>query len=152
MIRERVDIHGKVRPMEPREQITALQIPAEEVGLLREAPIRRWLTGQELWDRKFSRTAVKVVKQRKNIEETAEKLLETARELGLVLAHEDRGLQVGDPQLPPKTTNNASFATSKRGVVDGERRYGPLDLEDERPPPTAIAKRKDTVRHLTLYR
>jgi len=49
-----------------------------------------------------------------------------------VLAHEGHGLRVGDPQMPPRTTTNTSFVSSKRGFVDGER------LEDERPPPTAI--------------
>lgn len=146
MIRERVNIHGKVRPMEPRDQIPALQIPAEEVGLIKEAPIRKWLTGQDLWDKRFRRSAEKVTKQRRKMEQTAEKLLETAREQGLVLTHEGHGLRATGPQMPPRTISNISMVSSRRGFVDSERRYGPLDLDDERPPPTAIAKRKDTVR------
>lgn len=143
MIRERVDIHGKVRPMEPTDKIPALQIPAEEVGLIKEAPVRRWLAGQEIWDKKYSRETEKVVKQRKKIEEKANTMLASARERGLVLSHESSG----EPQMPPRTTSSTSVASSKRGFVNTERRWGPLDLEDERPPPTAIAKRRDTVSH-----
>ena len=48
MIRERVDIHGVVRPMEPKEEIEALNIPPQEIGIIKEAPVMRWLAGQEL--------------------------------------------------------------------------------------------------------
>jgi len=47
-------------------------------------------------------------------------------------------------------TSLASLAAV--GVIDVERRWGPLDLEDEHPPPTAIAHRRDTPEALALLR
>ncbi|PIL36933.1 hypothetical protein GSI_00623 [Ganoderma sinense ZZ0214-1] len=52
-IRERVNPLGKVRPMEPPDQLLALRIPPSEIGLIKEGPVRRWLAGQEAWDKRF---------------------------------------------------------------------------------------------------
>ena len=80
MIRERVDVSGIVRAMEPAEEIEALRMPPQEIGLIKERPVRRWLEGQEAWDKKFKHTVEQVLRKRKHYEEKAERLLRHARE------------------------------------------------------------------------
>lgn len=64
MIRERISVTGVVRPMEPMEQINALNLDKEDIGLIKEAPVKRYLAGRAIWDRKFKRTYIKVQKER----------------------------------------------------------------------------------------
>ena len=143
MIRERIDIHGAVRDMEPRGEIPALQMKCEELGLIKEAPALRWLEGQELWDKRFKRSAKRVLRNREKVKAKAKKMLDNARSQGLLLSHENA----------PVVSNLRAEAMQRRGssrdTIDGiiqeDRRWGPLDLDDENPPPSAIAKRRDTV-------
>lgn len=134
MIRQRVDIHGRVRQMEAIEDVPCLQLHPDEIGLLREAPARRWQDGQQLWDEKFKSVAKRVQKRRKKHEEEYLKMLDRARELGL--RHVDSRRSTG--------TDGSSSGTGV-GIIQNERRWGPLDLGDENPPPSAIAARRDTV-------
>lgn len=162
MVRERVDIHGQVRSMEPQEDIPALCVKPHTVGVIKEGPVRRWYEGQSEADRKFERTAQRIVKRRKKVEDHVERMLQEAREAGFVLAHENSGGQdqgemngstQGEPSEPRRkaivrvssgqsgmSTNTASSSVR----IDEHRRYGPLDLVGEKPPPSAIAGRRDT--------
>ncbi|EPQ59012.1 alpha/beta-hydrolase [Gloeophyllum trabeum ATCC 11539] len=145
MIRERVDIHGKVRAMEPREEVEALKLKPSEIGVIKEDPCRRWLTGQELWDKKFRRQAIGVVRRRRKYEARAEEMLANARAQGLQLAEDGSvvNLAVSPSRLsiPPEHRE-----------MQSERRWGPLDLERETPPPSAICKRRDTPEALALIK
>lgn len=115
MKRERVDIFGAVRPMEPKDQIAALQIPPSEIGLIKEGPVKRWQTGQEQWDQKFKRRAKKVALKRKHYEEKAARLLEHAREQGLQLRHEQHAEMIRRPStVSYNSTHN----------FEHERRWG----------------------------
>lgn len=73
MIRERVNIHGHVRVMEAVEKIEALNIPVCQIGIIKEAPLRRWLEGQEMWDTNYKRAAKRVIRSRRKVEVKAEK-------------------------------------------------------------------------------
>lgn len=135
MIRERVDVHGRVRQLEPMEDIPSLQIPSDQMGLLREAPARRWLSGQEAWDRRYKTVGKRVeVGRRKNIKKY-NRILERAKELGFVHT----------PNACRPTHENVDVDAEKDDVIQMDRRWGPFDLDDEDPPPSAIAARKDTV-------
>lgn len=136
MLRERVDVRGHVRPMEPKDDIPCLKISANDVGLLREAPARRWLSGQQEWDEKFKSTARRVEKQRKRNEVKYQKLISRARELGLVHS----------PSMGHRTNTMSTLEDDENGKIQRDRRWGPLDLDDENPPPSAIVARNDTVR------
>jgi len=146
--------------MEPAEEIPALRIPPSQVGLIKEAPVRRWHRGQELWDGRFKRQSKKVAKKRKKLEEKAENIIRRVTRQGLVVNTEEGETQVpreqaggsgGEqdeirPEAEPfrrSTSNRSVFSVA--GVIDENRRFGPLDLDDENPPPSAIAKRRDTV-------
>lgn len=146
MLRERVDVFGHIRPMEPKEDVEALNMKPQEIGIIKEAPVKRWLRGQEMWDQKYKRTAHGVLKKRRHYEEKAERLLRNARDQGLVLEHESR------PQVGRLNTGRTSLSANSIGGIDQDRRWGPLDLHDEFPPPSAIAARRDTVRTLVLSR
>ncbi|KAH8106038.1 alpha/beta-hydrolase [Cristinia sonorae] len=143
MIRERVDIFGRVRPMEPRGDVQALQIPPGQIGLIKEAPVRRWLAGQEIWDVKFKRSAMKVALKRKHYEEKAARLLNHAREQGLILSHDHH---------PHPYHSNSTASINGTHDIGHERRWGPFDIDGEQPPPSAIAGRRDTREAVALMK
>lgn len=152
MIRERVDVHGVVRPMEAPEECAVLRIRPEEVGLLKEGPLNKWWSGQKEWDAKFKRSAARAQRKRTKNEAVAKRILENAREQGLLLVHES--LTAGPPPLqPPRLTSNMSTLSSfsRPGRIDNDRRWGPLDLEHENVPLSAIANRRDTVSFSDTY-
>jgi len=158
MLRERVDIHGRIRPMEPVEEIPALRIPFSQVGLIREAPVRRWLHGQAMWDEQFKRRSKKVYEKRKKFEEKAEQIIRDATRQGLVVGEErttpeQTGGDDGERnEVRPMVGRGKSSRMSVKGMIDENRRFGPLDLDDENPPPSAIAKRRDTVSLIIHFR
>lgn len=166
MLRERVDVHGKIRPMEPVEEIPILRIPPGQIGLIKEAPVRRWLLGQGIWDERFKARPKKIFRKRKEFDEKAEEILRHATRQGLTVNTEE-----GDPRSsreqpgggdrdeqsevplklePQRRQKSSRSALTTTGVVDEDRRFGPLDLEDENPPPSAIARRRDTVSRTTV--
>ncbi|KAF5387616.1 hypothetical protein D9615_000559 [Tricholomella constricta] len=143
MIRERVDISGVSRPMEPPEEIPALNIRPGQVGLIKEAPTRRWLDGQEQWDKRFKRSAKRAIKRRVRLEAKAERILDNARLQGLIISGET---------TPQEKSTSIGLQHNKPDRIQDDRRWGPLDLDDERPPPSAIAKRRDTPEALALLK
>ncbi|KAJ3739568.1 hypothetical protein DFH05DRAFT_1513838 [Lentinula detonsa] len=150
MIRERVDIRGVTRDMEPREDITCLQIKPSQIGLIKEAPCTRWSEGQQKWDIVFAREAKKVLRHRIKIERKVQNMLDNARDQGLLLVGES---DVTDrAQARNASTERSTSANPKDGTIRDDRRWGPLDLDDERPPPSAIAKRRDTPESLALIK
>jgi hypothetical protein len=141
MIRERVDIHGEVRPMEPKGEVTALRVRPEEVGIIKEAPLNKWWSGQKEWDKRYRRKAEKVVKQRRCNQTKAKKFMAAARDQGLLLEHEMPPLS----QLHRLASDMSTPSTREIGKIQSDRRWGPLDLDNENVPPSAIANRRDTV-------
>ena len=138
MIRERVDLHGKVRSMEPKEDIAALQLRPSEIGIIKEEALLKWLAGQEEWDRRFKDCAMKIIKKRKFYEMKADSMIKSA--ISSIRESDDLA---GRPTV--ERSSSAVRGTLPRRVIQEDRRWGPLDLADERPPPTAIAARRDTV-------
>lgn len=133
MIRERVSVLGIPRPMEPASEMPS--IPTEQVGLIKEAPVRRWLNGLDEWDHKFSHTAKKVRKERERNEVEARVILDS-----FVKEQEESG--VGASIIGETGNKGAQWVE--------EKRYGPLDLSGEFPPPSAICGRRDTVKFLFI--
>ncbi|KAI0082430.1 alpha/beta-hydrolase [Panus rudis PR-1116 ss-1] len=148
MIRERVDVFGCIRAMEPQGDIQALRIPINQIGIIKEEPVRRWLTGQEKWDKKYKTSALKAERRRKYYERKAAALVEHARKQGLTLARD------GTPTATRRGSREtvASVAGSSLGDVRQDRRWGPFDLDGEQPPPSAIAGRRDTREAVALYK
>lgn len=117
MLRERVDIFGRVRPMEAREDIAALQLKPQSIGIIKEAPVVRWLTGQDKWDKKYKHKAHKVIKHRRKYEEKAERLLQHAFEQGVI--HES----VSRPVVN-RSHSHRSTASVASGTIEHDRRWG----------------------------
>lgn len=138
MIRQRVDIRGRVRNMEPQDQVEALKVQPGQVGIIKQAPALRWAKGQDAWDVEFKASAERVIKRRKKLEAKYQTILEHAREKGLVL--KDEYTPPGHERAPTSSSNEG-----KDGTIQEDRRWGPLDLDDENPPPSSIVKRRDTV-------
>ncbi|KAL1700195.1 hypothetical protein EV121DRAFT_214712 [Schizophyllum commune] len=147
MIRERVDVKGFTRPMEPEAEIPALQLKPHEIGLIREEPAIRWHEGQKKWDKRYRKRAHKVVQKRKRMEAKAAELIERAKAQGLEFQVNDRPSHVRQDS----GASRASVRTTD-GVIQEDRRWGPLDLDEENPPPSAIAGRRDTHESLALLR
>lgn len=127
--------------MEPADEIPALNIKPCEVGIIKEAPSRRWLDGQTQWDETYKHAALRVMKKRQHYEAKVERLLKDARRQGLVMVRD-----------APKPTNarvsssaSVNSSMTATGTIQPDRRWGPLDLADEHPPPSAICHRHDTV-------
>lgn len=145
MIRERVDVKGFTRPMEPEVEIPALQLKPHEIGLIREEPAIRWHEGQKKWDKRYRKRAHKVVQNRKRMEARAAELIERAKAQGLEFQVNDRPSHVRQDS----GASRASVRTTD-GVIQEDRRWGPLDLDEENPPPSAIAGRRDTVSRYSI--
>jgi hypothetical protein len=82
MIRQKVDRHGNIFPLESAESLDALKLAPEEIGVIKPGPVRKWLAAKNEWDTKFSKERKRVKKQR-------------AREIAM-------GYQTfGDGEVPP---------------------------------------------------
>jgi hypothetical protein len=64
MIRQRVDRHGVIYPHAPATSLPALQLPPEQVGVIKPGPVRKWLAAKKEWDRKYAREKRQVQKTR----------------------------------------------------------------------------------------
>ncbi len=139
MIRERVDVRGQIRPMEPEHEMQALQLPPEEMGTFKEGPVSRYLTGQALWAKRFHKEEKRVAKRRAKNEAKAEQILRRAAERGLLGPGGARG--AAEP-----------YDSGSKSTWTETARIGPTDLAGETPPPSAIAGRRDTEESLALLR
>ena len=92
MIRQRVDRHGNIFPLGPQSSLPALQMSANEVGVIKPGPVLKWMNAKKSWDSKFAKEKRRVQKQR--VEEMA------------------KGYQgFGDDEVPPP-----SALAGKRGL------------------------------------
>lgn len=141
MIRERVDIRGKIRPLEEAELLQALQLQQDEIGVVKEGAVKRYLTGQTKWDDKFKKEAKRVAKRRAKNEDRVKVMLDQAAKEGLL------------NELPQ--AEDHEVAEGEDDQTDGWAdlvRLGPLALKGETPPPSAIAGRRDTGESVELLR
>lgn len=124
MIRERVNVFGQVRHMEPKEEIEALNIPARHVGIIKEEPVKRWLEGQEEWDKKYRKYALQAIHDREHYEKKFSALIDRARAQGLELVHDERQ---GPSQYRARRASTVSqHSMISLGEVVSDRRYGKI--------------------------
>lgn len=161
MVRERVSITGVVRPLEPVSEIPCLQIKPEDLGVIKEGPVKRYLAGKALWDKKFKRAYKRVDKERehhlhRSMREETSRIKRRVKDAAL---HTVRS-RPGEQQKPndvrpeseirrtdsPEPMSNGKKDSKGKGRSDGEddRFEGIWQLHGERPPPSSIAARKDT--------
>ena len=64
MIRQRIDRHGNVFPLDPPSSLPALQMSSNEIGVIKPGPVQKWMEAKKQWDTKYAREKRKVQKQR----------------------------------------------------------------------------------------
>ncbi|KAF1349660.1 hypothetical protein BDV97DRAFT_352115 [Delphinella strobiligena] len=55
MIRQRVDRHGFIYPLQPPAEIPALHIDRNLIGVIKPGPVRKWITKKADWDHRFAK-------------------------------------------------------------------------------------------------
>ncbi|MCJ1377508.1 hypothetical protein MMC17_000603 [Xylographa soralifera] len=64
MIRQRVDRHGRIYPLGSHSSLPALQMSANEIGVIKPGPVLKWLNAKQVWDKKYAHEKRRVQKQR----------------------------------------------------------------------------------------
>lgn len=64
MIRQRVDRHGNIYPLEPASTLPGLQVPTNEIGVIKPGPVLRYTEATKKWNSKFAKEKRKVQNQR----------------------------------------------------------------------------------------
>ncbi|KAI0050776.1 alpha/beta-hydrolase [Auriscalpium vulgare] len=148
MIRERVSTHGVIRPLEDESELPALHVPPDVIGTLSERAIRRYLTGKEKSDKKYSMTIKHIAKHRqRNLERAKQDMFHHISQLQHYL---DRSQEAEAESQAG--AGNAS--TLREGLLMGTPTWSlawALD-GDERPPPSSIVARRDTEEAIKLAR
>lgn len=142
MVRERVDVRGVVRDLEAPEELAALQLSPAQVGVIKEGPIKRFLEGMRLADRRYAKLHERIRQERVEHVRSAEtqeskRLRAALQRLGSTRRHELEQLDEGD--------------AGEDDLEDLLRLRGPWALS-ERPPPSSVVGRKDTAEALRLAR
>ncbi|KAL2403986.1 AB hydrolase superfamily protein C4A8.06c [Exophiala dermatitidis] len=64
MVRQRVDRHGMTYPLAHVQDLPALQLRPDEVGVVKPGPVRKWLEARKRWDAKYASVSIRVRKER----------------------------------------------------------------------------------------
>ncbi|KAI1758072.1 alpha/beta-hydrolase [Xylaria castorea] len=64
MIRQRVSRHGVIRHLEPAPELPGCTLDPNEVGVIKQGPVKKWLEARRQWDNRFGTTRTKVHKKR----------------------------------------------------------------------------------------
>jgi hypothetical protein len=147
MIRERVSTHGAIRPLEPEDELLALQVAPELIGTLSERIVQRYVVGKERSDKKFARTIKRIEKQRlKNLDRASRDMNQHIAALHYYLDRESKAAaRDGEGAGANGVTGDAPTAQPNWNMAWA------LD-EDERPPLSSIVARRDTEEALKVAR
>jgi acetyl esterase/lipase len=63
MLRQRIDRHGVIHNLAPESELAALQLPRDQIGVVKEGPVKKWLEQRAKWDKKYSRDLKKTREQ-----------------------------------------------------------------------------------------
>jgi hypothetical protein len=164
MIRERVSIHGVIRPLEPRAALGALTLPPELIGVVSELAARRYIDGRTLFDHKF-RTQIKQIQRvrQKNLARARKDTLKGLPTLQTMLFQDDDAERAQHGQSAGKDKHRAERPEKRRedartlrdglfAASAGSWTWAWALDEDERPPPSSIAARRDTDEARSLAR
>lgn len=160
MIRERVSTQGVIRPLEPDDELPALQVPPDLIGALSERALRRYVDGKERFDKKFSSTIKHIAKQReRNLKQGSQ---DTHRRITQLQHYLEREREAAGGPSQPSTPrlDNSQGKNQEQGTGVGEgllKASASWSLAwaldgDERPPPSSIVARRDTEEALELAR
>lgn len=54
MIRQRVDRHGLIYPLEPAHQLPGCQMDSADIGVIKEGPVKKWMQAKQIWDKRYA--------------------------------------------------------------------------------------------------
>jgi len=64
MIRQRVDRHGIISPLEPESELPGCTLSPSEIGVVKAGPVKKWMTAKREWDTKYASAKRRVQRQR----------------------------------------------------------------------------------------
>lgn len=64
MIRQRIDRHGRIYPLAPKEELVALNMPVADIGVPKSGPVNKYMKASQEWNTRFSKQKIKIQKQR----------------------------------------------------------------------------------------
>ncbi|TVY85323.1 AB hydrolase superfamily protein [Lachnellula suecica] len=64
MIRQRIDRHGNTYHLEHESELPGCNVPASEIGVIKQGPVKKWMAAKREWDTKFASSKRRVQKQR----------------------------------------------------------------------------------------
>lgn len=111
-----------MRPISSDEELPVLSLSPDDIGIIKSAPVERWLHGQELWRKRFETNMKEVEKQQNKYIKRTATLLAKGRAMGLL---DDQG--------------SLKYSEKQQRLVTV------FDLGSETPPPSAVAGRRDNV-------
>lgn len=144
MIRERVGTNGVVRPLEPQSELSAFSITEEQVGVVPEAALARYIEGKKKLDTKYAREMRRIARKRVKI---AKEVPEASAAHMARLQHHlerhsgDHGRRKGKGQ--DKGDGGQGGALNAAVLGANWSLAWALD-SDEHPPPSSIVARRDT--------
>jgi hypothetical protein len=149
MIRERVSTQGVIRPLEPEDKLSALSLPPHLIGIVSELAARRYLDGRDKFARKFAHQYRSIEKERaRNIHRAQKEAQHTLEQLQQALFADDES---SEAKAGSKRAKGKARAKSiAEGIRQGSASSWAWALDEERPPPSSIAARRDTTEARTL--
>ncbi|KAL7817652.1 Alpha/Beta hydrolase protein [Trichoderma aethiopicum] len=63
MIRQRITRNGLIFPLSPEEELPGCIIKPEEIGVIKQGPVKKWLATKHTWDTKYASAKAKVHKK-----------------------------------------------------------------------------------------
>ncbi|KAJ7099552.1 hypothetical protein B0H15DRAFT_820712 [Mycena belliarum] len=151
MIRERVSTRGVLRPLEPEADLIAFTVAPENVGVVSEPAVRRFLEGTQRFDRKFASAIKAVEKSRQRNLERANK--DTVRNMSVLQNFIGREADATVAGGAEGRKTDKTVMGLKDGLLasSGWSWAWALDV-NENPPPSSIVSRRDTQEALRLAR
>jgi hypothetical protein len=148
MIRERVSTQGVIRPLEPEHELGALTVDPQLIGRISELAARRYLDGRTKFSLKFKHQFKAIHKQRlRNLQrarEETEHNLPQLQELLFQDGPDDAVAIPGREHLPTRAKAKGKSIADAIRVSAGPSWGWAWALDEERPPPSSIAARRDT--------
>lgn len=64
MIRQQVNRHGVISPLPAASELPSCKIDRNDIGVVKETPVRRWLETRSQWDKRYGSIRARIHKQR----------------------------------------------------------------------------------------
>lgn len=64
MVRQRVTRRGVIYPLEPASELVACAMAPEDIGMIKEGPVRKWMAAQTEWAKRYGKIKRRVQERR----------------------------------------------------------------------------------------